>query len=70
MVEGEAVSEGTCARYLTSVVIQTGKYDLTFEPWPARSFPDAVGHYRLTDLYEKIMSTIEIGEPKEKKQPN
>jgi uncharacterized protein YecT (DUF1311 family) len=58
--EDEVVSEGVCERHIHSFVIQTGKYDLTFEPSGGGSFADDSGHYTLLDLYEKIMSTIEI----------
>jgi hypothetical protein len=44
-------------------MISTGKYDLTFEPSSQASYPDDSGHYKLTDLYEKILSTIEIKQP-------
>jgi hypothetical protein len=58
--EDEVVSEGVCERHIHSFVIQTGKYDLTFEPSGGGSFADDSGHYTLLDIYEKIMSTIEI----------
>jgi len=61
--EDEVVSEGVCERHIHSVVIQTGKYDLTFEPSGGGSFADDSGRYTLLDLYEKIMSTIEIEHP-------
>jgi uncharacterized protein len=66
----EEVANGTCTRYLQSIRIQTDAYVLTFEPSGEGSFPDQSGHYKLTDLYEKIMSTIEIGERKGSNQPN
>jgi uncharacterized protein len=70
LIEDEVVSEGTCNRYLGSIIIRTSGYELTFEPSPAGSFPDNSGHYTLTDLYEKIMSTIRIGESKQTKPSN
>jgi len=66
LFEDELYTQGTCTRYLQSITIDTGSHELTFEPSQAGSFPDASGHYKLTDLYEKIMGTIEIGNPKEK----
>lgn len=63
LFEDELYTQGTCTRYLQSIMISTGKYDLTFEPSSQASYPDDSGHYKLTDLYEKILSTIEIKQP-------
>ncbi|HEY6370726.1 MAG TPA: hypothetical protein VIX37_09105 [Candidatus Sulfotelmatobacter sp.] len=64
VLENEVVSEGICERYVQAVAIRTAKYDLTFEPSGGGSFADDSGHYQLLDLYEKIMSTIEIEQSK------
>jgi uncharacterized protein len=63
LFENELYTQGTCTRYIQSIRIDTGKYDLTFEPSEQGSFPDNSGHYKMTDLYEKIMSTIEFRPP-------
>ncbi len=60
LFEGEIVGDGKCNRYIQFVEVDTGKYDLRFEPAGWGSFVDDSNGYRLTDLYEKILSTIEI----------
>jgi uncharacterized protein YecT (DUF1311 family) len=60
LYEGENVVEGTCTRYLQSIDIKTGRYYLRFEPISSGSFVDDSNQYKLTDLYQKILSTIEI----------
>ena len=63
VVEGESVADGICTRYLRSVDVDAGKYRVRFEPSGVGSFGDDSGQYTLTDLYEKIMSTIELKKP-------
>jgi hypothetical protein len=63
VTEDEVVSEGVCQRQVRSVAFQTGKYDVTFEPASTGSFADDSGHYTLLNLYERIMSTIEMKQP-------
>jgi uncharacterized protein len=63
MVEGENVFDSTCTRYLRSLDVEVGKYHLTFEPVQGGSLPDDAGRYKLTNLYERIMSTIEMKQP-------
>lgn len=64
VTEDEVVSEGVCQRQIRSVAFQTGKYDVTFEPASTGSFADESDHYTLLNLYERIMSTIEMKQPK------
>ena len=61
--ENEVVSVGVCERHVQSIVVQTGKFDLTFEPALSGSFGDDSGRYTLLNLYERIMSTIEMKQP-------
>jgi uncharacterized protein YecT (DUF1311 family) len=60
VAETEVVGSGTCDRHVESLDAQTGKYRLIFAPVAWGSFADDSGQYKLTDLYEKILSTIEI----------
>jgi hypothetical protein len=60
LFEGENVGDGTCNRYVEFVDVETGGYRLLFEPVVWGSVPDDSGGYRLTDLYEKILDTIEL----------
>ena len=55
---GENVGTGTCSRRLVSLAAETPSYYLGFGPgW---SIVDDSNQYKLTDLYEKILSTIEL----------
>jgi uncharacterized protein YecT (DUF1311 family) len=60
LLEYESVGDGICTRYIQSVEVRTDRYGLSFEPSGAGSFDDASNGYRLTDFYEKVMSTIKI----------
>jgi len=60
LLEYESVGDGTCTRYIQSVEVKTDRYGLSFEPSGAGSFDDGSNGYRLTDFYEKVMSTIKI----------
>jgi uncharacterized protein YecT (DUF1311 family) len=60
LFEDELSAESVCTRYLKSISIRTDKYDFTFEPATVGSLPDESGNYHLTDLYEKILGTIEM----------
>jgi hypothetical protein len=60
LLEFESAGDGTCTRYIQSVEVETDRYSLSFEPSGAGSFDDGSNGYRLTNLYEKVMSTIKI----------
>jgi uncharacterized protein YecT (DUF1311 family) len=60
LFEGEMYGESVCTRYIQSLEIRTKDHELTFEPYQFGSFLDDSGHYKLADLYEKIVSTIEL----------
>jgi uncharacterized protein len=54
----EVVESGTCRRSLASLNAETPSYYIGFRP--ATSIVDDSNQYKLTDLYEKILSTIEL----------
>jgi uncharacterized protein YecT (DUF1311 family) len=58
--EGENVGTGTCTWYLYSLDIETGIYYLSFRPDISGSLVQDSNRYKLTDLYQKILSTIEM----------
>lgn len=60
LFEAEMYGESVCTRYIQSLEIRTKHHELTFEPYRFGSLPDDTGHYKLADLYEKIVSTIEL----------
>lgn len=60
LLEYESVGDGTCTRYIQSIEVKTERYGLSFEPSGVGSFDDGSNGYRLTDFYEKVMSTIKI----------
>jgi len=53
---GENVGPGTCTRSLVSLSAETPTFYLTFGP--GASIVEGSNQYKLTDLYEKILSTI------------
>lgn len=60
VLQYEVVGDETCTRYLETVEVQTSKYHLSFDPPIGASFPGDSNQYKLTDLYEKILSTIKL----------
>ena len=60
LFQGEMYGESVCTRYIQSLAIRTKNHELTFEPYQLGSFLDDSGYYKLADLYEKILSTIEL----------
>jgi len=57
--EYEVITDGFCERNVAFVDVSAGKYHLDFRPPVGGSFVDSK-EWRLTDLYEKILSTIQI----------
>lgn len=59
VISGEIVGDGICGRAIEFEGIRTGRYALRFSPpgWPTAG---ASGTLRLGDLYEKILSTIQV----------
>ena len=58
--EYESVGDGICTRYVESLDVESGKYHWSFRPESWGSVVDSSDHFKLTDLYEKILSTIKI----------
>jgi uncharacterized protein YecT (DUF1311 family) len=60
LLEYESVGDGTCARYIQSIAVETERYSLSFEPSSTGSSDEGSGGYLLTDFYRRVMSTIKI----------
>ena len=60
LLEYESVGDGTCARYIQSIAVETERYSLSFEPSSTGSSDEGSDGYLLTDFYRRVMSTIKI----------